>query len=291
MNIKIFKKLTPDNICELEYKAFVFSGGEVSVKLDSTNFKFLFNSSPVILVARIQSSEDFIGLAMIKDALRGLNQEVSELILPYIPYARQDRVCDKGESFSLDVFITLLGALNFAKITVLDPHSEVASALLNKIAKVKIVNQLNIISNSKFNEHLCRQKNLVFCSPDAGANKKTSDLAKYIQHEGFIRADKLRDLTNGKIKETIVYADDLSGKTVVVADDICDFGGTFILLAQELKKKKAEKIILYVTHGIFAGGFDKLFESGINEIWTTNSFKNIEDPKVNVLKIEELLSL
>lgn len=283
MSIKILKKTT-DEVLELSYKTFVFSGGEVSVKLDANNLKFLQTPVPVILVARIQTSEDFVRLAMIKDALEKLDEYFVFLILPYVPYARQDRVCANGESFSLKVFTDLLNSLKFSEVTILDPHSDVTPALINN---VKVVSQLNIISRTHFNERLCKP-NIVFCSPDAGANKKTSELAKYFQHEGFIRADKLRDLTNGNIKETIVYADDLTGKTVVIADDLIDAGGTFIGLTKELKKKKADKVILYVTHGIFSKGVDILFQNGIDEIWCTDSFREDIDTKVNVLKIEDI---
>jgi ribose-phosphate pyrophosphokinase len=114
-------------------------------------------------------------------------------------------------------------------------------------------------------------RDIVLVSPDAGANKKTFEVAKYFS-TNFIRADKLRDLTTGQIKETIVYADDLTGKTAVILDDICDGGRTFIELAKVLKAKGAAKVILFVTHGIFSAGLDPLFAGGIDAIWTTDSF-------------------
>jgi ribose-phosphate pyrophosphokinase len=63
-----------------------------------------------------------------------------------------------------------------------------------------------------------------------------------------------------------VYADDLTGKEVVILDDICDGGGTFIGLTKKLREKGAAKVTLYVTHGMFTKGVKILLES-IDEVW------------------------
>lgn len=47
-------------------------------------------------------------------------------------------------------------------------------------------------------------------------------------------------------------------RIALIVDDICDGGGTFIGLAEELKRKNAGKIYLAVSHGIFSKGIDKL---------------------------------
>lgn len=263
MPLEIFKN---DGI---EFKQFIFSGGEVGFKLDENNHRFKHFNKNVAIVARIQKSEDFFALAMATDALRRFQDNPIELFLPYTPYARQDRTCVGGESFSLKVFADLLNSLNFEKVTVFDPHSHVIEACINK---VKVVSQYQIISKWEGFKRRIFQ-GTIFVSPDAGANKKTSEIAGYFQHKEFIRADKLRDLSNGNIKETVVYCDNLKGEDVVILDDICDGGRTFIELAKVLKKKNSGKVILYVTHGIFSQGLDVLYKNGIDEIWTTNSFK------------------
>lgn len=274
--IKIYK----DDL-ELNYKRFSFPAGEVSIKLDATNYKFYYYKANVTLFARLHNGDDFIALAMIKDALEEMGERNIELFIPYFNYMQQDRCCDKGESFSLNVFAKLINSLNFKRVTVVDPHSGV----LNK----GLVNNLHVITQKeilhKWDALAQELKGCIFVAPDAGANKKTSDLAKYFEHKEFVRADKLRDLTNGKILETIVYKDDFKGQNVVIADDILVAGGTFIALAIELKKKNAGKIVLFVTHGVFSKGVDDLFNNGINEIWTTTSYNEIYDSRLNVYKL------
>lgn len=266
---------------ELNYTRFNFPAGEVSIKLDASNYKFRFAPGNITLFARLHNGDDFIALAMIKDALEELGEKNIELYIPYFNYAQQDRVCDKGESFSLNVFAKLINSLNFSLVAVLDPHSGV----LNKglVNKLKVITQRNVMED--WIELSNRAKSCIFVAPDAGANKKISDLAKYFEHKEFVRADKLRDLTNGKILETIVYKDDFKGQDVMIADDICVGGATFIALAKELKKKNAGKVVLFITHGVFSKGVDELFNSGIDEIWTTNSYNETYDSRLNVCKL------
>lgn len=288
MNIKITK-----GALELEYKEFIFPGGEVGIKLNAGNYKYLWDKSPVqTITARLSCSNEIIALAMIKDALSRFDKTPINLVMPYVPYGRQDRVCDKGEAFSLKVFCDFINSLNFNSVTICDPHSDVTPALLNNLT---VITQADIIH--KYIEFGNQNKLRVLVSPDAGANKKTLEIAKYFDHDNFVRADKIRDVTNGNIKETIVYCDDFKGRDVLVCDDICDGGRTFVELAKVCKAKNCGKFILYVTHGIFSKGIDTLLENGIDEIWTTNSIDthillkvnpNLKKYSVNVMDLSKL---
>lgn len=275
---------------QLNYAPLIFPGGEVHVKLDKDNLRFKRNAGDITIHASIRNSEDFLRVAMLKDAVeRFVEEDVFSpinLFCPYVPYARQDRRCDEGEAFSLKVFAGLLNSLSFNKVTIVDPHSDVTPALINN---VEVITQLNVFENwEKLSNRIVRGVTLV--APDAGANKKTSSIAKYFAHDVFIRADKLRDLSTGKILETIVYVDDLEGRDVMAVDDLCDGGATFIGLATALKKKNAGKVLLYVTHGIFSKGLDPLFAGGIDEIWTTDAFRSDlpADSRVQVLALKDL---
>lgn len=278
------------NNLTLKFNSFTFPGGEVGIKLNAGDYKFREEKADhTTIIAHVQNSEDILQVAMVKDALQRIDNTPINLFIPYLPYARQDRVCDKGESFSLKVFCDLINNLEFEKVTICDPHSEVAPALLDN---VRVISQFDIINKNL--EFTKVGINCILISPDSGSNKKTSEIAKYFTHDSFVRADKLRDLTNGNIKETIVYWNDFSKRDVVCVDDICDGGKTFIELAKVCKAKNCGKFILYVTHGIFSKGVKVLYQNGIDEIWTTNSFRWINDQenvkydeKVNVLKLEE----
>jgi ribose-phosphate pyrophosphokinase len=283
-------KIQNSNQLSLDYKFFLFPAGEVGIKLNCPNYRFFAEGNGTYKVtARLHNSNDIISLAMIKNAIENEDLEAKiDLFMPYVPYARQDRVCDNGEAFSLKVFTNLLNSLNFNSITICDPHSEVTPALINR---VKVVEQLDIVQNFRVFRDRITFGNCVFVSPDAGSNKKTSKLASFFSHVNFVRADKLRNLATGEIKETIVYCDDFEGADVVIADDLGDGMGTFLALAKALKNKNCGKIILYITHCIASKGFQILFDGGIDEVYTTDSYTAgfggylPEPPKLNVYKL------
>ena len=271
------------NSVKFDYKTFTFPGGEVGFKFNMQQYALWLwakEGAKVTITARVHTGEHFMLLAMIKNALESNGATNIELVLPYVSYGRQDRICDAGEAFSLKVYANLLNSLNFKSVKIYDPHSEATALLINN---VQVITQLGIIQSfDAFAKRIL--KGVTFVAPDAGGNKKTAAIASYFGHGDYVRADKLRDLTNGNIKETIVYCDDLNGADVVIVDDICDGGRTFVELAKALKKKNAGKIILYVTHGIFSKGVDVLFNDGIDEIYTTNSYNEVYDPRVVVFR-------
>jgi len=263
---------------------FTFPGGELSVRIDPDCFNFKHKSDWTIDFRPSTPSEVF-ELVLVKDALENLicRESSINLFMPYIPYARQDRICNKGEAFSLKVFTKFINGLGFKNVTVLDPHSDVSAALFDNLT---VISRIDIFQ--KWGTVKDRAKSSVLLSPDVGANKKTYELAKLLGHENFIRADKLRDMATGNIKETIVYCDDFRGKDVFVSDDIVDGGRSFTELAKVCHEKNCGKFILYATHGIFSKGVGALLAAGIDEIWTTDSFCGQRDAKINELQVSHL---
>ena len=90
---------------------------------------------------------------------------------------------------------------------------------------------------------------------------------------------KERDPITGKIL-SILPADSsrkLNGETVIIKDDICDGGGTFIPVAKDLRGRGAGLVGLYVTHGIFSKGFSSLYDY-IDFIITTDSYYSAKSP-------------
>ncbi len=277
----------------LEYDFGLFPGGEVRIKLNARDQKFfLTGSHEYKIVARLHNSNDVMTLLMAKNAILNIDRKaVISLLMPYVPYGRQDRVCDSGEAFSLKAFAEFINFLKFDQVVILDPHSDVTGAVFDN---VKIIKQVEVIKkNAELNARILEGgPKLSFIAPDKGSTKRVEELARLYGHTDYIQAHKDRDLTNGRIKEYIVYADDLKGQDILIPDDICDGGATFVSLAKILRQKNAGKILLYVTHGIFSKNFRDLFEAGIDEIWTTDSFKaNFvgylpEPPKLNIFKLE-----
>lgn len=283
-NIEIYR-----NGKQLEFGSFNFPAGEVGVKLDLRTTAFCAKTGfwapgDITIVARIQKSNDLIELMMITDALREVTPNTRiNLFLPYMPGGRQDRRCVKGEAFSLKVYAGVINSLRFGSVITVDPHSDVTVALLEN---VKVVTQLDVIS--KFLKFANVVNEGILISPDSGSNKKVFEIAKYFNMSSFVRADKLRNLSTGDIIETLIYKDDFEGKNVICPDDLIEGGLTFIKLAEACKKKNCGKFILYASHGILSKGVDHLLNNGIDEIYTTNSYRKdlIDNDRFHVFKLE-----
>jgi ribose-phosphate pyrophosphokinase len=122
-------KFNPTYLNSLSHTLMKFSGGESHIKLD---MEYDFSRiDKVVITNRFVNGDDLMEVLIAKDALKRRGIEKFELIMPYIPYARQDRECVEGESFTLKVFTNILNSANFDRVVVLDAHSDVAPALIN----------------------------------------------------------------------------------------------------------------------------------------------------------------
>ncbi|GAB2630608.1 hypothetical protein GCM10027035_26560 [Emticicia sediminis] len=254
-----FKPFQNEN--EIAFDSFTFHGGEPHIKIKA-DFDI---SLPVMITHRINSFNDLGLLCIAVDALRRMGVKTISAFIPYFPAARQDRVMVMGEALSVNVYADIINHLNLEKVYIFDPHSEVTPALLNNVS---------VISNHDFIKQVVTQigTNIRLISPDGGALKKIYKVAEYLGGIEVVEASKSRDVKTGKLTGFKVYHDYLESSDCLIVDDICDGGGTFIGLAEELKKKNAGKLYLAVSHGIFSKGFDELSQC-FTQIFTTNSFK------------------
>ncbi|GFD92079.1 ribose-phosphate pyrophosphokinase [Alteromonas sp. KUL156] len=278
MILNLDKSFTPygtEN--NVDYNFFTFSGGEPHIKIISE----LENVSEVTITHRIQSFNDIGTLLLATNALKNMGITKLNVVLPYFPAARQDRLMVSGEPLSVKVYADIINAQNFKSVTVFDPHSEVTPALLNNC---------KVIDNHKFIELVTQQlsEDLTLISPDGGALKKIYKVAAYLQNYEVVECSKSRNVKTGQLTGFKVYTDDLQGKDCLIVDDICDGGGTFLGLAKELKAKNAGNLYLAISHGIFSKDFDEL-EKHFTKIFTTDSFKTIENDNCIQIELGKLL--
>lgn len=249
----MFRVLT-DSFSPVEYKSFKFSGGEIQVRITSDSRI----KDHLTIEGSIWSADDLFELGLLCDALRRRFPGVDlSLVCPYLPYARQDRVCSEGEALALKVCCNYLNSLSFSIVEVWDVHSDVALALLNNVKNVE-----QCVFYIKLAKSLSRPPILV--CPDSGASKKIYTTSRLLSLP-VIKADKIRDPRTGEITGTVVHSDSVGDEDLLVMDDICDGGRTFIELEKKLRPLTTGKVMLYVTHGIFSKGaevlscFDKVF--------------------------------
>lgn len=208
------------------------------------------------------------------------------LNMSYIPNARMDRTKSDDEVFTLKYFCDIINSLNFDKVYVLDAHSDVSVALLNRCVNDDPKQYIASVI-----DEYCNKDNLVLYFPDAGAAKRYSGLFPEIR---YCYGEKKRDWKTGKIQGLEIRTNelDLTGKDVLVIDDIVAFGGSIHFSAAELKKCGVNKIYAYATHTENSvldrekGTLIKDLENGtVERLFTTNSLFTGKHEKITVMEV------
>lgn len=239
-----------------------------------------------IRVVALRDMNDFMLLAQLVEAVRHVTDvEFSHLELPWLPWARQDRHMVPGDSFALKVFAHQLNTLGFDKVVVLDPHSDAAAAAVNNM--VAIAQEHCLVQSAGLRQAIAAGK-LMLVAPDAGALKKIHAVAKACGAGEFAILSKERDLASGALTGFSLLAGEVAGKDMLIVDDLCDAGGTFIGSAQVLREAGARSVSLYVTHGVFSKGVEHLLNNGIDAIYTTTSFTSpaLAHPQLELIDID-----
>lgn len=256
----------------VELKVLRFPGGEWHVTVETD-----IAADALEVNAHLPNADAAMTLLMTTDALRRAYPGTPiDLHLPYVPYARQDRVANPGESLSAKVFCELINAQRYRRVVVQDPHSDVTPALLDRVviddplpALRRVLERIRAQSPQS-EQHA----NVALVAPDAGARKRVIKLAAQLELP-VVFADKVRDTRTGAITGTEIQGE-LPDCALLVVDDICDGGRTFTELAQAVRHKRIagvarHPLYLYVTHGIFSKGLDALLE-GYAAVFTRNNW-------------------
>lgn len=247
----------------LAYNAFGYPAGELQVRLHPETITAVQVNESVTINARLSSATDLVNLVLLCNAIRGVNPAIQlTLNLPYLPYARADRRFVEGDCLALATMGDFLRICRFAQINALDVHSPVAarqfvaSFLRNVSAEPLIARAI---------DHFCPDAILF---PDDGAAERYPLECEQPQ----FYATKQRDPKTGALFGLEVP--DLSAfHRVLIVDDLCDGGGTFVGISEELgRRDTSPELGLYVTHGIFSKGVYVL-ATRFSHVYTTDSFK------------------
>lgn len=205
------------------------------------------------------------------------------LLMPYIPYSRMDREINE-QIFSLSYFASIINKMRFDRVIVFDAHSEKSLSLINNVMEINLE---DIIIEEVLNKNMID----VIMFPDNGSHVKYSEKYPTINKKyPVIIGDKKRDLKTGKIKEYSIVNNskvDLKNKKVLIVDDICSYGNTFIFASESLSTYDVASVDLFITHVENA-----IFESSILEnpkisnIYTTNTIlRKNKHPKIKEINI------
>jgi len=215
------------------------------------------------VILKYESDQDLMNLFILKkymDDCFKIND--FRLTILYTPYSRMDRR-NSTYTFNLKYICDFINKLDFEHVTVYDAHSEVTTALLNRCTDLTNIPTLfQVFAKEQGTE------NLSVFYPDAGAQKRNAGSICYPTLIGF----KARDFASGNITNYEIHGLVKPGSTVVIIDDLCSKGGTFIGAAKALKAAGAGDIFLIVGHCENTIHTGDIFKTNlINKVYTTNS--------------------
>lgn len=223
----------------------------------------LKGGTPAEIIWYFESEGEIIHLAQLVGLLQSSGIKIEEIYIPFLPYARQDKPVQNDQTFAFNPFVRMLeGITGRIPVKSLDVHGH--------SYYIKNVEPTNHILTA-----IIQSKADLICYPDSGAQLRYSRTVDFKS----IHCEKIRNQATGEITGLKIWKKPrqeehkLKG-TVLIVDDICDGGKTFIETAKVLYKAGASKVDLYVTHGIFSKGRQVLHDAGIKNIYTTKSLLN-----------------
>ena len=238
-------------------------------------------------VAIIQSCEypqdkSLIEILFMASTAKQLGADKVTLIMPYFAYSREDKRFLPREAIGAEVIIELIESVGVDEFITFDMHNE-------KTLKHFKIPHHDLTAMPLIAEHFRgRLKDPFVLTPDDGRPKRAKIVAKPLGAE-YDYYEKKRDRYNGQIitKDKILP---VSGRDVLIVDDIISTGGTMVKCIESVKKQGARDIYVACTHPLLAGkAVENLFSAGAKEIVGTDTFSsNYSVITVAPLIVEEL---
>ncbi|MEM3501168.1 MAG: ribose-phosphate diphosphokinase [Candidatus Bathyarchaeia archaeon] len=212
-----------------------------------------------------QQDKKLMELFFMLDTARDLGARRTVAVIPYLPYARQDKRFRPGEVVSNKSVGKLFGAVGTDILVTVDVHSE--NSL--KSFKLQTVNLSAMPLLAEYLKTLKLTKPYVM-APDRGAVTH-AQLVSSILNTDYAYFEKHRDKVTGEVVTD--YKDiDIGGRDVIILDDIISTGSTIANVARVMRSKTDRKIVAACTHGLIIGEAEKTIrESGVTDIISTDT--------------------
>lgn len=277
MSVEFKDKNLGGYVKESDITPFKFPGGETHLNVPED-----YSDKPYYAMVKGANMDDYMALAMWSDFhYRNATANVRSALIPYLPGARADR----GAPFGAGVYADLLNMMDLDQIITFDTHSPVMPEFFSNI---KVISSSHTVKNAIQGYHGNIPNDYVgIIAPDKGAYERAKETAQ-VMHLPLFQAEKHRDFHTGKLSGFSCEPLPDKGRLLVV-DDICDGGGTFMGLAEATGVPR-DRLTLFVSHGIFSGDHVHQLWRHYSRIITTDSHPGHARPYgVEIIKIAPVL--
>lgn len=264
-----------------------FSDGEIFVEIHEN-----VRGRDVFVVQSLcpPVNDHIMELLVMMDALKRASANSITAVIPYYAYARQDRKAAPRTPITSKLLADLISQAGASRVVSVDLHAGQIQGFFN----VPFDHLFALPVFLKYIKKNYNPDNLTLVAPDAGAVERARAYAKRLTCPLAI-IDKRRVSKNKA--EALHLIGEVSGREVIILDDLIDTAGTITQAYGLLMSNGAKKVSAFCTHGVFSGpAYERLLETELKEIVTTNSVPLNEDmlklekeDKVKVLNIGPLL--
>jgi ribose-phosphate pyrophosphokinase len=239
-----------------------FPDGESYIRLDGE-----VQNEEAVIIQTTSPPQDtrLMQLAFIADAARRNGAKEITAAVPYLAYARQDKIFLQGETISIEIIANMLKTVGIDRLITVNVHQErVLDRFPFPAIGVSAIPLLADYFKSKGFEK-------VFAlAPDKGAIYIAEEAKKVLGGEcGYL--EKSRDRYTGQVSME-KRSFEVKGKNVIIFDDIISSGGTIVLAARILNELGANEVYAACVHPLLMGDAEKrIREAGVEEIVGTDS--------------------
>ncbi|QRA43969.1 ribose-phosphate pyrophosphokinase [Chryseobacterium cucumeris] len=258
-----------------------FSDGEFEPVLDES-----VRGGRVFLIgSTFPPADNLLELLLMIDAAKRASAKSITVVIPYFGLARQDRKDKPRAPIGAKLVANLLTAAGATRIMTMDLHADQIQGFFE-------IPVDHLYASTIFVDHIrsLNLDNLTIASPDMGGAKRAKNYAGHLGAEVVI-AYKERKKAN--VVEEMFLIGDVTGKNVILIDDMIDTAGTLCKAAGILIEKGAKTVRAMATHGVLSGkAYENIENSKLLEVIVTDSIpvKNNLSSKIKVLSCAPLFA-
>lgn len=260
-----------------------FSNDEARVWVNESN-----PGKKAVLVQSLSEPTDqnLIEFCLIADALQRLGVKRIIAVIPWLGYSKQDKVFRSGEPLSVKVIAKMLQVVPLDKVITFDLHNLAIPGFF----EVAVVNLSGRQVFGDYCKKLITDKTVI-AAVDAGSVKSSERFSDDLGGVPLIYMNKVRDLVTGKVVYKSI-SEPVTGKHVLIKDDLISTGGTLAAAAEFLQKNGASKIDVCATHHLYVkGAQEKLDKTAINQIMVTDTVeRKSASKKLKVISVAGMIA-
>lgn len=260
-----------------------FSDGEIQINIDES-----VRGCEVYIVQSTSEpvNERLMELLIMIDALKRASAEIINVVIPYYGYGRQDRKAHAREPITAKLIANLLETAGATRMMTMDLHTPQIQGFFN--IPIEPLTGIPVLAQYFEQKELT---DLVVVAPHNNTVGRARKLASRL-NAPLALIDRRR--TKEGTAKVMNVIGEVSGKNIVMIDDMIDTASTITVAAEALKDKGAKTVYVGCTHPILSGNaINRIEQSPIEELVITNTIALPRDKqldKITILSVAPLLA-